>query len=650
MNTPSNSNESERTLRAILGGLALVLVGAGQMAWWATPDGLTLGAVLSVLGAGLLWGANWPTLPRGLTALAGRWRLSARGARVTFAGLLALLTVAADLMWVRYGQTNYLPVLVLWGASALMYVAAFVDAPPEWKNARDWLGAHRGEVAGVLLLTLAGAALRFYQLGGIPRVIDGDEGRIGQYALITTQLPSANPFVLVENFGALYLQIINFSLSVFGQNPFALRLAPAVGGVLAIPAVYLLGRQLLGARVAFWAAGLLAFSHAHIHFSRIASVAYIQGAWLAPLELYFFLSGLQRRSAWRMALGGVLLGMHFSIYITAQIVAPLLLVYWLVALALRLPLAQKTGRLVAAFWVGVLVTAMPLGVYALQYPADFFARLNADGTFQTGWLAQTMADTGQSAAAILVERVMHAFLSLSYYPAIDFYGAGVPLFNVVTSTLFVLGLAYALWRTRDPQYLLLNGYFWAITVAIGIFSVPPSADSYRMLAALPAAILLAAVGLEKILTLMFGDAPRLALFRAASAGFVLVVVLVLGLRTYYSDFALKCKYGGDLQTRFASYLGNYLRGLDPESTVHLLSDDSFRYGTHGSVDFLSNNFPVLNMPDPVTSLTLTPGTVLIAVPSRVEELRAWSADQPGGQVHIRRDCGNLILAAYHLGE
>jgi hypothetical protein len=60
---------------------------------------------------------------------------------------------------------------------------------------------------------------------------------------------------------------------------------------------------------------------------------------------------------------------------------------------------------------------------------------------------------------ILAERVAHTFLSLNYYPAGDFYGARIPVLDLATATLFILGLGYAVWRTRSPEYLLLNGYF-----------------------------------------------------------------------------------------------------------------------------------------------------------------------------------------------
>jgi 4-amino-4-deoxy-L-arabinose transferase-like glycosyltransferase len=648
MNHPNRASEPQQLARGLLGGLALMLAIVGQVWLYSSLTGLWPGLILSLMALVLFVAGSVYPPPGWVIVLVTRLSLSYEAVMVGMAVALAILATVVDVVWQELDRANYVPVLIVWAGSALAYMAAFARSSFRWEDARAWLRAHRSELIGIGLITLAAAFLRFYQLGSIPRVINGDEGRIGQYALATHQNPLANPFVLIENLGSLYLQAIGISLYALGQTPFALRLLPAIGGTLAVPALYLLGRQLFGTRVAFLAALLLALAHAHIHFSRIVAVAYIHGTWLVPLELYFFLSGLQQRSPMRLALGGLILGAHFNIYLTAQIVAALLLVYLLVAARLCRPLIQQAARRVWVFWLGAFLTALPTLAYAWRNPTEFFARLNVEGTFQSGWLANTMAETGRSAAPILLERVLHAFLSLNYHPAIDFYGSRIPLLDLTSSTLFVLGLGYALWRTRDARYLLLNGYFWSMTVSIGLFSIPPSADSYRMLAALPAAVLLAAVGLDQILVLLSLNELDRRIVRVGMSAFVVVAVLALNLRAYFFDFAQRCRYGGDPQTRFASYLGNYLRTLNRETSVYLLNDDVLLYGTHSSVDFLSNNLPVTNVPDPATSLQSLPKVTIISVPSRMGELQDWATAHPGGSLHREYDCDNLMLLAYQM--
>lgn len=647
MNRLPPDPELKQTVQMLIAALAFLLAIAGQYLFYITPpeQSLWAGAVVSLMALLLFLGSRLPASPW-ILSMGSRLSLSYTRVLVGLAMALALMATLVVVTWNLLNRTNYVPTLILWGGSALAYVLAFTkSATVNW---RSWLRQHQSELIGVGVITLLAFGLRFYQLGNIPRVIDGDEGRVGQIALTTDRNPLANPFTLVENFGGLYLQAIGLAVRTFGQTPFGLRLMPALGGTLAIPAIYGLGRYLFGSRVAWVAAFLLAISHTHIHFSRVVAVAYIQETWLVPLELYFFLSGLEKRSTLRLAIGGLILGVHFSVYVSAQIITALLLVFWLIAWWVNRPVIRKVGRTLGVFWLGVGLTALPQVVYAIQNPGEFFSRLNADGTFQSGWMTNTMTATGQNAVQILAGRVLHVLLSLNHFPAFDFYGARIPVLDVMTATLAILGLGYALWRTRDIHYLLLNGYFWALIVAIGIFSIPPSADSYRVLVALPAVMLFAAIGFDQLLeALRFNEAGR-TLARSTVMIFTLLAILSLNFRAYYIDFAQRCRYGGDIPTRFASYLGNYLRSLDHETTVYLLSDEVLLYGTHTSVDFLSQNFPVVNVPEPIAGLSLAPRTIFVAVPARIGELEAWAAEHPGGSLHRESDCESPMLLAYQL--
>lgn len=636
----------ERGARLLFAALGFLITLAGQFAWYLTPEGrasgVWLGAVLSLLGGLCLVAGQWLQPPKWV----GRLRISSRWVLVVLAVVLALMTAALQVVFGNFGRTNYLPVVLLWLAGAAIYVWACVGELPSRSAVRAWLLEHRRDLLLLGGLVAVGGALRFYELGSVPRVIDGDEGRVGVAALETLANPLANPFALWANFGGIYLQAIALSLNTLGVTPFALRLVPAVAGTLAIVATYLLARALLGTRGAWLAAALLAISHAHLHFSRIVSVAYIIETLFIPLELYFFYTGLRERRAWRVALGGLILGIHLSVYVSAQVILALVVVYLVIAWWIARPLIRGAGGLVAAFWLGVFITGLPQAVYAVRNPAEFTARLNADGTFQSGWLANEMAATGQNALQIMAGRAAHAFLTLNHLPAVDFYGARIPLLDLITATLFVTGLAYSLWRTRDSRYLLLNGYFWSLLLAIAIFAIPPTADSYRMLVTLPASMILAAAGLEQGLALLPLSGPNEQTTRRVIVGALLTAVLLLNARAYYVDFAARCRYGGDRSTRFASYLGNYLKTVDPETRVILLSDDELQYGTHASVDFLSGGNPVINWMEPVDALSINANTLVLAGPPRQMELREWARTQPTGSLTHLTDCDQPMLLVY----
>lgn len=580
-----------------------------------------------------------------------QWRIFDEQVFWTVAGFLfSALAAAATVFFALFTRVNYIPVITVWLLGAACYVYGFIQAGEgrSYKALIEWVKLHRNEIIAVALIMVFAAAVRFYKLGDIPRVMDGDEGAVGLAAQQTTSGVLANPFALWDNFGALYLQLINLSIKLFGVNSFALRLLPAIGGVLAVPAVYLLGRAIGGHRIGLVAAFLIAASHSHIHFSRIASVAYIQGTWLAPLELYLLYTGLVKRESWRTALGGITLAIDFSVYLPSQVIAGLVLVYMVIAFMFYRPWFKPRLAQAAAFWGGFLIAILPSALFIFQQPDQFFNRLNRDGTFQSGWLQNTMASTGQNAVQILTERIVHAFLSLIYFPAFDFYGSPAPMLSMISTVMFLAGLGIALWRLKSPGYLLLNGYFWAATVSIGLFAIPPSADSYRMLMAFPAAMIMAAIGLELILGVfnLAWDHRRAAYVLASSI--VLASLLVYNLWTYYGEFAGKCLFGESRAGRFATYLGLELRNLDNEQTVYLLSDDIFFHGSHPSTAYLSFSRPVTNFPDPADTLHPISGDTIIAPPSRIPDLETWAHDHPGGRIHYEYDCDTEILMSYRV--
>ncbi len=602
-----------------------------------------LGAAILIAGRLIPSTAFWQRLSLNLV-------FKDRAFWVIAAMLLSAVATTATGFFMNFHRLNYIPVTTIWLLGGACYVYALANPETRFDSAgiSRWLRTHRIELLAVLVIVLFATAIRFYDLGEIPRVLDGDEGLVGHFAKTTSSGALSNPFALWENFGSLYLQFINIAMKLFGETPLGLRLMPAIGGVLAIPAVYLLARHIGGRRIALISAVMIAVSHSHLHFSRIASVAYIQDTWLIPFELYFLITGLEKRESWRAALGGILLAIHYSFYLTSQIVTAIVLVFMLIAfIGYRSWFRERLSQ-VWAFWGGFLVMIPPSLLYAYRYPNEFISRLGTSGTFQTGWLESTMQATGQSAAEALLGRVIHAFLSLIYYPAFDFYGSPAPMMGMISSALLLTGLGVLLWRIRNPSYLLLNGYFWGAAVAVGVFATPPSADSYRMLMALPAAVISAAVGLDQILeAIQLGwNQSRTAYTFTVSA--VLTSLLFFNLWTYYAEFAGQCRFASDRTGRFASYLGSELQQIDNEKLVYLLSNDIYFHGSHASTTFLSRNRPVTNFPEPVQTLTPVSGETIIASPDRIPELEEWARENPGGFLHYAYDCGVTILLSYRV--
>ena len=128
-------------------------------------------------------------------------------------------------------QRNYIPVMSIWFMGAIGYLFVFADGGVSLETLKEKIRKNHTEILLVLVIVIVAVTVRFYNLGQVPRVLDGDEGLVGLAAQSTAEGRLTNPFALWENFGALYLHAINIALRSFGATSNALRLMPAIGGV-----------------------------------------------------------------------------------------------------------------------------------------------------------------------------------------------------------------------------------------------------------------------------------------------------------------------------------------------------------------------------------------------------------------------------------
>lgn len=110
------------------------------------------------------------------------------------------------------------------------------------------------------ILTLVGTALRVIDLGRWS--LEGDEVFTYRDSVVPPQAGNARPLIYFLNYYLIrpWTELDELSL----------RVLPAVFGILAIPAIYLVVRRLLGQRAGLFAAFLLTFSALHVYHSQSA--------------------------------------------------------------------------------------------------------------------------------------------------------------------------------------------------------------------------------------------------------------------------------------------------------------------------------------------------------------------------------------------
>jgi 4-amino-4-deoxy-L-arabinose transferase-like glycosyltransferase len=239
--------------------------------------------------------------------------------------------------------------------------------------------AARRRFDGVTILLLAavvvGLALRFVHLGEIPPALNQDEAVNGYdaYSLALTgrdHLGHLWPVYGLESYGDWVSPLLTFFtaplVGLFGLSVASVRAGAAILGVLAIPAVYLLGVELFRRRaIGLVAAWYMAVSPWAVHRGRFAIPPSAVPTMLV-LTMLAIVWAVRRKSG-RMAIAAaVAAGLTTAAYPTMKLYVPLLLLsaLWV----FRHEIAQLKRKEVAYAVVVFLLVAGPIYYLSLRVP------------------------------------------------------------------------------------------------------------------------------------------------------------------------------------------------------------------------------------------------------------------------------------------
>lgn len=239
-----------------------------------------------------------------------------------------------------------------------------------------------------------------------------------------------------------------------GLSFFTLKLGTALLGLLTLPYVYLLGRELGGRRVALFALLLTGVGYWPNMISRVGLRFPLYPLFLAPV-LYHSLRGLRDGDRNQLLLAGLFLGLGLHGYSSFRIV-PLVVVF-LFLLYLAHPAArgrrtQALGGLVLLAFAALLVF-LPLMRYSADHWDNFSMRVMT---------RMTDAEKPLSAPpAQLFARNLWNAARMFHWDDGEIWVAAVthrPALDLVSAALFTLGAALAMLRyvrTREWVYLFL---------------------------------------------------------------------------------------------------------------------------------------------------------------------------------------------------
>ncbi len=348
-----------------------------------------------------------------------------------------------------------------------------------------------------------------------------------------------------ENFGreGLFINIQGLFIKALGNTPWALRLPSALFGIVTVLGLYFLARELYASEpLALFSAFLLATSFWHVNFSRIGFRAIMAPAFLT-WGVYFFLKTLKktavdaRKEEWKSRIGnwllpvfgGLVYGLGFHSYIAYRVTPLLMLaIAYLFFRNSRIGNHRFPAKAFFIFTAVAIIVALPLGIYFLQHPADFFGRTVGISVFNS--------------PAPLRDLALNIIKTLGMFNVAGDFNwrqnfAGRPELSFMVGIFFLFGIYLSVKKivkeksAAIPEEILLS---WFVIVMLPVvISDEGIPHALRSILLIPPAIIFAAVGGMRAYELL---KPRFT--PAGLCAIVSAFCLMLIVETYVLYFVL----------------------------------------------------------------------------------------------------------------
>lgn len=451
-------------------------------------------------------------------------RLRGRFSYARPALLAGSILLACAAWWLSAGGVYTLPLLGTWLGSLLAWLVAWWPAlapnrlpipgagsrslPSLLSLSHNGSAGWRVRASTILLLALilvVAAFFRFYRLDELPRnpTSDHAEKLLDVLDLVRGQ----RPIFFVRNTGRepaqFYWTLALINVFGFPLSWETLKWGTALIGLAAVPAIFLVGRELRDSATGLIAAALFAIAKWPVNISR-AGLRYPLAVVPAALVVWLLLRYLRRPDRRVALLCGVVLGFGLHGYSSFRVVPLLVPLALLCACAMDRRLRHTwracgaDGLLVAAT---ALLACLPLAHYGVAHPQEVWFRIAS----RAAGAERSLGGVGEQ-LAIFAGNNLRALLAFNLRGDISNV-VGVsndPLLDPLTGAAFVGGVALAgYWavRRRDARLatllLALPVLLLPSTLSIAFPIENPSANRLGVaavvvfpLAALPIALLL----------------------------------------------------------------------------------------------------------------------------------------------------------------
>jgi len=645
--TPPSSEPASGQTICLLDGFALTAVGLALV--WGTP---------AVLINAFILGAGLTLFFLGLEVDDGRWfrPLWAGGKRLgdwlgvsppqvvlLFNGLLLALGAASatgDEPMARLTMHGW-----LWAGGIVLTAAGLWN-----RGERPHLDRKSAlPLALAVGLGLLALALRLYRLEAIPFAVNGDEGSGALTGLEYLRATRSNLFGTAwHSFPSFYFWLVSLSQQLMGPTLLAARFPSAVAGGLAVLATFWTGSRLYGRTHGVVAALLVAGSHVHLMFSRIAVNNVWDSVFLA-LVIGALWVGWTTNARWAFLLSGVTIGLGQLFYPTGRLLllaAPL----WLGILAATRPARDRTQGVLSLALLTV-VTVLPLALFFTAHSEEFTAPLSGVAIPDVAALLSGNDGPPVLSQGELPSQFWTSVLGLVAVPIRGIYHPSQPMLLPLSSVLFCLGGLILLRNFRDPRSLILLSALSGAILA-GTFSIE-APNGHRMQGILPVLALVAAGGPAWIVE-QAGGIPSLALRRMVAICTIAGAALVAAREAHFFFVeAIPAGAYGDSATYAARVVGEFAAKLPPGTGVVLFGEPRLSFANFPSLNYLIRQRPVCDGPWPPRPdcRVSTTGTAFIFLHEQASVLAEVREAYPAGlMVELGETPGNPPILAWVVSE
>lgn len=458
-------------------------------------------------------------------------------------------------------------------------------------------GSHLWLLLAVILLA---AALRLYRLDALPPGLYHDEAYNGLDALALLRgeprplfheaweqaafadkgdaLPHGRfPVFLVGNYGRepLFYYLLALSLAAVGARPLAIRLVPALTGILVVLAVYWLARELLagddaarGRRVALLAALNVATWYWLVHFSRFG-IRPMLLALVAALTFACLLRGFRTGSQLYWASGGFWLGLSLYTYTPARML-PLAILGWLAVVAsAERGFFRRRWREWATLAIVAVAVAAPLAAFFIRYPEWIWLRAQYVTTDAVGVEVESLGE-------MLIGNVGRVLGGLFLFGEKNLRHnlPGRPMLDPVQAVWLLLGLmitirqvARGLMQQVSRFSLHVSFLIWLPVMLLPTYLTSDAPHFGRAIGITPAVAVLMALGMDRVWTWARGRKRTTWAVRSALAAGLLFTG-VHTVRDYFVNWARHPELEAAFQVDLTA-LGAYARSLPPDESVYM---------------------------------------------------------------------------------